>query len=60
MLEGSGKTHMMRKMKEIKEDERWVVMCQIESVKKNFHKDSSKDAKLYILENAIHVVDKNK
>ena len=27
ILEGSGKTHMMRKMKEIKESERRVVMC---------------------------------
>lgn len=51
---------MMRKMKEVRDLERQVVICQIESVRDSLKKDRSDDAKLSILENALHIVDKNK
>lgn len=51
---------MMKKMKELKNAERQVVMWQIESVRNIYNKDTSDDAKLHIIENAISLVDKNK
>jgi hypothetical protein len=57
---GAGKAHMMKKMKEIKDQERNIVLSQIQSVRSLFVYDTSKDSKLSILENAINLVDKNK
>jgi hypothetical protein len=50
----------MRKMKEIKDMDKRVVMCQIETVKNTFKKDFSNDAKLTLLENTLHIVEANK
>ena len=47
-------------MKEVRDIDKQVVMCQIESVRKTFQKDYSNDAKLSILENTLYIVDKNK
>lgn len=51
---------MMKKMKELKNAERQVVLWQIESVRNIYNNDKSEDAKLHIIENAITCVDKNK
>jgi hypothetical protein len=47
-------------MKEIKDLERRVVMCQIESVNNMFKRDQSSDAKLTLLENTINIVEANR
>ncbi len=51
---------MMRKMKELKEEEHQVVLCQIQAVRDTFRRDSSDDAKLTLLQNTLGIVDKNK
>lgn len=51
---------MMKKMKELKDIDRKVIMCQIESVRNRYEEDKRKEAKLTVIENAIQVVDKNK
>lgn len=40
--------------------DRRVVLCQIESVRDTFKKDFSNDAKLTLLENTLHIVDMNR
>ena len=37
-----------------------MVLWQIESVRNIYNEDTSEDAKLHIIENAINLVDKNK
>lgn len=51
---------MMKKLKEMRELEKRVVMCQIESVSNTFKKDPSKEAKLTLLENTLHIVEQNR
>lgn len=51
---------MSRKMKEMHDLEKRVVLCQIESVRDTFKQDSSNDAKLTLLQNTLHIVEKNK
>ena len=55
-----GRYHMMKKMRDMKEFQKDVVLWQIKSVKDLYRKDESKEATLNILENAINVVNKNK
>jgi hypothetical protein len=47
-------------MKEARDLEKQVVLCQIENVRRTFVGDASSDAKLSILENTLCIVDKNK
>jgi hypothetical protein len=51
---------MMRKMKEIRDTDKRIVLCQVEMMRNNLLRDQSNDAKLAILENTIHIVNKNK
>ena len=51
---------MMKKIRDMREFQRSVVLWQIQSVKDLYKKDESKEATLTILENAINVVDRNK
>lgn len=51
---------MMKKIRDMKEFQKDVVLWQIKSVKDLYKKDQSKEATLNIIENAINVVDKNK
>ena len=51
---------MMRKLKGLKEVEKQIVMCQIESARNLYVKDISNDAKLNLLEKTINIVEKNK
>ena len=55
-----GRYHMMKKMRDMREFQKDVVLWQIKSVKDLYKTDQSKEATLNILENAINVVDKNK
>jgi len=50
----------MRKMKEVREQERQIIMQKVQSVKNIFDKDETKDAKLVILERTLGVIDSNK
>ena len=58
--QGAAKAFMTRKMKEMRDLERRVVLCQIESVRDTFKKDFSNDAKLTLLENTLHIVEQNR
>ena len=51
---------MSRKIKEMKDLEKRVVLCQIESVRDTFKKDKSNDAKLTLLENTLYIVNQNR
>jgi hypothetical protein len=51
---------MTRKIKEMKDLEKRVVLCQIETVRDTFKKDASNDAKLTLLENTLHIVEQNR
>lgn len=51
---------MSRKMKEMRDLEKRVVICQIESVRDTFKADMSNDAMLTILENTLHIVEQNR
>lgn len=51
---------MMRRLKEIREADKQIVMCQVETIKNKLSNDHSNDAKLAILENTIQIVNKNK
>lgn len=55
-----GKAHMIKKLKDNRDAERQIVMCQIQSVRDLTSADKSKDAKLNLLEKAIYIVDKHK
>lgn len=44
-------------MKEMRDLEKRVVICQIESVRDTFKADKSNDAMLTILENTLHIVE---
>lgn len=48
---------MTRKIKEMKDQEKRVVLCQIESVRETFKADFSDDAKLVLLQNTLHIVE---
>ena len=48
---------MMRKLKELRDLEKKVVLCQIENVRNTFKKDYSNEAKLTLLENTLHIVE---
>jgi hypothetical protein len=51
---------MMRRMKEIKDTDKRIVLCQVEMMRNTLLQDQSKDSKLAILESTIHIVNKNK
>lgn len=55
--QGAAKAFMTRKIKEMKDLEKRVVLCQIETVRNTFKKDESNDAKLTLLENTLHIVE---
>lgn len=55
-----GRAHMMRRMKEMRDADKQIIMCQVETLRNQLSSDQSKDAKLAILENTIHIVNKNK
>ena len=52
--------HMMRKIKEIKETEKMIVMSKIQTVRDIFKNDESRDVKLQILQNALYFVNQSK
>lgn len=56
-MKGAAKSHMMRKMKEMRDLDKRVVLCQIETVRNTFKKDFSNEAKLTLLESTLHIVE---
>lgn len=52
--------HLMRKMKEVREFDRKVVLHQIETIQRSHEEHPSHEGKTNVIENAINVVTRNK
>ena len=53
--------HLVRKMREVREQDRRVVMSEIENVQKTLEVDNApNEARANIYENAINIVDRHK
>ena len=50
----------MKKMKDVREQERRAVLNQIENVQNTLLHETHYDSKLNIIENALSIVDRNK
>ena len=51
---------MIKKMKDMRDADRQVVMCQIESVRDKLRKDVSKEATLSLLQATMGIVERHK